>query len=149
MRLIIMRHAEAAPGFPDEQRQLTAYGLSTLAKAPLELRAELQSVDQVFISPYLRTRQTFDRLETGLEPQVSAVLVPESNPEAVCALLQTLPDQSTVFLVTHMPLVGWLSGYLQEGAGSYGSGFAPAQVEVLEMEYPAAGMATRATGFNL
>ena len=149
MRLIIMRHAEAGPGMPDETRQLTAYGLSTLANAPLELRAELQQVTQVFVSPYLRTRQTFERLETGLEFQTSPVLVPESNPEQVCALLQTLPEASTVFLVTHMPLVGWLSGYLQEGAGSYGSNFAPAQVEVLEMDYPAAGLATKVAGFNL
>ncbi|HSG02521.1 MAG TPA: phosphohistidine phosphatase SixA [Marinobacterium sp.] len=149
MRLILMRHAEAAAGFPDEQRQLTAYGLSTLANAPADLRRELMAVDQVFISPYLRTRQTFERLQTGLEYQINTVLVPESNPERVCELLQTIPEQSTLLLVTHMPLVGWLSGYLQEGAGSYGSSFAPAEVEILEMDYPAAGMATRVGGFSL
>lgn len=149
MRLIIMRHAEAAPGFVDEQRQLTAYGLSSLANAPLQLRAELQQVDQVFISPYLRTRQTFERLETGLSSKVSESLTPDSDPEQVCALLQTLPLESTVFLVTHMPLVGWLSGYLQEGHLTLGSRFYPAQVEVLEMDVPAAGLAKRVAGYEL
>ncbi len=149
MRLIIMRHAEAAPGFPDEQRQLTAYGLSSLSSAPLQLRAELQQVDQVFVSPYRRTRQTFDRLETGLSFKVSESLTPDSDPEQVCALLQTLPLDSTVFLVTHMPLVGWLSGYLQEGPATLGSSFHPAQVEVLEMDVPAAGLAKRVAGYEL
>lgn len=149
MRLILMRHAEAAPGFPDEQRQLTAYGLRTLANAPVQLRVELEQVDHVFISPYLRTRQTFDRLETGLSFQISKWLTPHSNPEQVCAFLQTLPLESRVFLVTHMPLVGWLSGYLQQGPSAYGSGFAPAQVEVLTLEYPAAGMATKVSDFYL
>lgn len=149
MRLIIMRHAEAAPGYPDEQRQLTAYGLSTLANAPLQLRAELQQVDHVFVSPYLRTRQTFDRLQTGLTFQISESLTPDSNPEQVCALLQTLPLESTVLLVTHMPLVGWLSGYLQDGPQTYGSSFYPAEVEVLEMDVPAAGLAKRVDGFRL
>jgi len=149
MRLILMRHAEAAPGSPDRQRQLTACGLSTLAAAPLALRAELQQVDTAFISPYLRTRQTFDRLETGLQPIISELLTPESDPLSVCGLLQTLPSESTVFLVTHMPLVGWLSGYLTEGPSAYGSSFSPAQVEILEMDYPAAGLATSVGGFVL
>ena len=149
MRLIIMRHAEAAPGFPDEQRQLTAYGLNSLANAPLQLRAELQQVDYVFVSPYLRTRQTFERLETGQSFKVSESLTPDSDPEQVCALLQTLPLESTVFLVTHMPLVGWLSGFLQEGPLTLGSSFYPAQVEVLEMDVPAAGLAKRVAGYEL
>ena len=149
MRLIIMRHAEAAPGFPDEQRQLTAYGLSSLANAPLQLRAELQQVEHVFVSPYLRTRQTFDRLETGLSFKISESLTPDSDPEQVCTLLHTLPLESTVFLVTHMPLVGWLSSYLQEGPQTLGSSFYPAQVEVLEMDVPAAGLAKRVAGYEL
>jgi len=149
MRLILMRHAEAAPGYPDMQRQLTPYGLSTLADLPLALRAELQQVDRAYISPYLRTRQTFERLETGLESTLSDALVPESNPAEVCKLLQTLPESTTVLLVTHMPLVGWLSGYLQAGAGSPGFSFMPAQVEVLELDYPAAGLASRVGGFDL
>ena len=149
MRLIIMRHAEAAPGFPDVQRQLTAYGLRTLGNAPLQLRAELQQVDHVFVSPYLRTRQTFERLETGLSFQLSERLTPDSEPEQVCELLQTLPLDCTVFLVTHMPLVGWLSGYLQEGPLTLGSSFYPAQVEILEMDVPAAGLAKRVAGYEL
>lgn len=149
MRLLLMRHAEAAPGYPDEQRQLTAFGLSTLANAPLALRAELQQVDRVFVSPYRRTRQTFERLETGIEYTLSEALTPDSTPSKVCALLQALPLDSTVLLVTHMPLVGWLSGYLQEGANSVGYGFSPAQVELLEMDVPAAGLAQRVAGFQL
>jgi len=149
MRLIIMRHAEAGPGFPDVQRQLTAYGLSTLANAPLQLRAELQQVDYVFVSPYLRTRQTFEQLETGLSFQISESLTPDSEPEQVCELLQSLPADSTVFLVTHMPLVGWLSGYLQQGPLALGSSFYPAQVEILEMDVPASGLAKRVAGYEL
>lgn len=149
MRLILMRHAEAAPGFPDFKRQLTAYGLASLSAVPKALRVELQQVDQAFVSPYIRTQQTFDRLELDVEPIPSDRLIPESTPDQVCALLQTLPLDSTLLLVTHMPLVGWLSGYLTEGAGHYGQGFMPAQIEVLEMDYPAAAMAKSVANYGL
>ena len=149
MRLILMRHAEAAPGHPDFKRQLTAFGLRSIAARPNSLKVELQSVDQAFVSPYLRTAQTFERLDLDISPIVSDLLVPESTPDRVCALLQNVPLDSTLLLVTHMPLVGWLSGYLTEGPGSYGKRFMPAQVEVLEMEYPAAGMAHLVANFAL
>lgn len=149
MRLLLMRHAEAAPGYPDMQRQLTPFGLQSLSELPKSLAVELDQLDRLFVSPYLRTRQTLEKLIPGSNYQLSDTLVPESSPEQVCELLQRLPEHSRVLLVTHMPLVGWLSAFLQEGKAAYPRGFMPAEIEVLDLEYPAAGLGRQLASFTL
>ncbi len=138
-----MRHAEAAPGYPDQQRVLTARGLNSLSQMPEALALSLADVEHILVSPYLRTRQTIEQLLPGRTYQLSDALVPESSPQAVAQQLAQLPDDAQVLLVTHMPLVGALSVWLKEGASGYPESFITAQVEELVTDFPAAGLATQ------
>jgi phosphohistidine phosphatase len=140
MRFLLMRHAEAAPGFPDESRQLTPYGEASLRNCPEGLQPYLDEVTHIFVSPFQRTQQTLAILLPNQKGTLLDLITPEGNPEAVFNYLQSLPDQSTVLLVTHMPLVGRLYSSLVEGESRFGIGFMPAQLEVIDCELPAAGL---------
>ena len=56
MRLFVVRHAEAAPGEPDERRPLTDAGRAT-ARALGDRLGDL-GIDAVVTSPLLRARET-------------------------------------------------------------------------------------------
>lgn len=149
MQLFLMRHAEAAPGFPDEKRQLTASGLASLSQMPQFLSEALAEVEYIFVSPYVRTRQTIENLLPGREYQVTEHLIPDASIELVAELLQSLSPTAKVLLVTHMPLVGQLSGWLKSGALGYDEPFLTAQVEQLAIDYPSAGLATHEAFYYL
>jgi len=138
--MLLMRHAEAAPGFPDESRRLTPYGEASLQHRPEGLKPFLDAVTHIFVSPYLRTQQTLANLVPNRECVTLELITPEGEPQAVLDYLQTLPEESSVLLVTHMPLVGRLFSLLVEGDNRFGVGFMPAQLEVIDCEFPAAGL---------
>lgn len=140
MRILLMRHAEAAPGFPDESRQLTPYGEASLRNCPEGLQPYLDEVTHIFVSPYQRTQQTLSILLPSQKGTLLDLITPEGDPETVLNYLQLLPDESTVLLVTHMPLVGRLYSSLVEGESRFGIGFMPAQLEVIDCDLPAAGL---------
>lgn len=149
MQLFLMRHAEANPGFPDEKRQLSASGLASLSQMPQSLSEALADVEHIFVSPYVRTRQTIENLLPGREYQVTERLTPEASVELVAQLLQALSPTAKVLLVTHMPLLGKLSRWLKSGARGRDEPFMTAQVEQLELDYPSAGLATHAAFYYL
>ena len=60
MRLVLVRHAEAAPGEPDELRALTSEGREQARVLAAELARERP--DAVLTSPLLRARQTADAI---------------------------------------------------------------------------------------
>jgi len=60
MRLILVRHAEAAPGDPDELRPLTAAGQD--AARALGERLAGERIDVILTSPLLRARQTAEAI---------------------------------------------------------------------------------------
>jgi phosphohistidine phosphatase len=140
MRILLMRHAEAAPGFPDESRRLTPYGETSLQNRPEGLQPFLDELTHIFVSPYQRTQQTLANLLPNREALLLDLITPEGEPEAVFNYLQSLPDESRVLLVTHMPLVGRLFSSLVEGESRFGVGFMPAQIEVVDCDLPAAGL---------
>ena len=140
MRILLMRHAEAAPGFPDESRRLTQYGETSLQNRPEGLQPFLDEVTHIFVSPYQRTQQTLANILPNRKGLLLDLITPEGEPEAVFDYLQSLPDKSTVLLVTHMPLVGRLFSSLVEGESRFGVGFMPAQLEVIDCDLPAKGL---------
>jgi phosphohistidine phosphatase SixA len=140
MRILLMRHAEAAPGIPDESRRLTPYGEASLRNRPAGLQLFLDDVTHIFVSPYQRTQQTLNNLLPVRDSVTLELITPEGEPGAVLDFLQTLPDESSVLLVTHMPLVGRLFSLLVEGSSRFGVGFVPAQLEVIDCDLPAAGL---------
>ncbi|MEW9798121.1 phosphohistidine phosphatase SixA [Alteromonas sp. CYL-A6] len=121
--LYIMRHGEAeAPRFDDRSRQLTAAGREQVTHAAQWLKqhfCESARIDLALVSPYRRTRQTFDSLSLDIQFDKMEVLediTPDGDPNHVSDYLQALlsthqtrkrPIQQ-VILVSHMPLVSYL-----------------------------------------
>lgn len=98
MRLILVRHAEAAPGDPDELRPLTAAGHE--AARALGERLAGANVDIILTSPLLRARETGADLGFG-EPEPLEELSPGATAEDLKAA--TAGRGETVVVVGHQP----------------------------------------------
>jgi phosphohistidine phosphatase len=111
VRLILVRHAEAAPGEPDELRRLTARG----REQARELAERLPRPDAVLTSPLLRARQTATLLARphGLEAEPDERLAPGASDEDVRAAVEGRGE--TVVVVGHQPDCGIVASRL--GAG--------------------------------
>ena len=140
MKLIIMRHGQASwSAGSDSKRPLTDHGRKEV-QATANLLLPDWSVDCVLASPYLRAQQTGKIVADILHCKMDILedITPDGHPPAV---IKHLPEDGTVLLASHMPLVGRLTGLLCEGTMSSGISFPTASAVVLEMDVPAAGMA--------
>jgi phosphohistidine phosphatase len=124
MRLVIVRHAEAAAGHPDELRPLTSLGREQARRLGERLRADGLAPDAVLCSPLLRARETATALGLG-EPEVDERLAPGATPDDVRAAADG--RGATVVVVGHQPDCG-------RAAATLGSGDEP--------HFPPAGHAT-------
>ena len=79
MRVLIVRHAEAAAGTPDELRPLTPEGRKHARAVGMLLREQGFAADAVVSSPLLRARETAQALGLG-EPEVDERLAPGATP---------------------------------------------------------------------
>jgi phosphohistidine phosphatase len=103
MRLLIVRHAKAEPGSPDELRRLTAAGREQARALGGRLRAEGFVPDAVVSSPLVRARETAEALGLG-EPLIDEVLAPGAAPEDVRDAARSRGE--TVIVVGHQPDCG-------------------------------------------
>ena len=103
MRLLIVRHAEAAPGNPDELRPLTPGGRAQARALGDRLREQGLEPDAVVSSPLLRARETANALGLG-EPAVDERLAPGASPDDVRDA--ALGRGETVLVVGHQPDCG-------------------------------------------
>jgi phosphohistidine phosphatase len=103
MRLLIVRHAEAAPGDPDDLRTLTAAGRDQARALGERLRQEGFAADAVLSSPLLRARETAAALGLG-EPEVDERLAPGATPADVRDVASGRGE--TVVVVGHQPDCG-------------------------------------------
>lgn len=149
MKLFIMRHGEAAPqqasgvlggnhGGSDATRELTANGQHEVLRSAQWLQTHYPKIDLAIHSPLVRARQTMDLVaqEVAIEVrEVSPEITPSSDAEtfasALLARLQLEPAE-TVLLVSHMPFVSHLVGYLDNKV--QGPIFPTAGIAVLEIE---------------
>ncbi len=101
MLVILVRHAKAAPGQPDELRPLTTSGLE--AARLLGLLLAERNPDAVVSSPLLRARETAEALASaaGLEARVSEGLAPGATASTLRAAVDGLGE--TVIAVGHQP----------------------------------------------
>src|SRR4051812_33596979 len=100
MRLVLVRHAEAAPGDPDELRALTPAGHEQARELGDRLRADGIEPDAVLSSPLLRARETAVALGFG-EPQAVDELAPGATAESVKAAIADRGE--TIVVVGHQP----------------------------------------------
>ena len=113
MRLLIVRHAEAAPGKPDALRPLTPEGREQARALGERLRARNLLPDAVLTSPLLRARETAEALELGT-PEVDERLAPGATAEDVRAV--AAGRGGTVLVVGHQPDCGRVASVLTGGA---------------------------------
>jgi phosphohistidine phosphatase len=103
MRLVIVRHAEAGSGDPDELRALTPAGREQARALGEKLRAEGLRPDAVVSSPLLRARETAAALALG-EAHVDDRLAPGATPADVRDAAAGRGE--TVVVVGHQPDCG-------------------------------------------
>jgi len=103
MRILIVRHAEAAPGDPDELRPLTPEGREHARELGRRLRDAGFAPDAVVTSPLLRARETAAALALG-DPTVDERLAPGASPDDMRDVATGRGD--TVVLVGHQPDCG-------------------------------------------
>jgi phosphohistidine phosphatase len=127
MRLVLVRHAEAAPGSPDELRTLTAKGLEQARQLGERLRSAGIEADVVLTSPLLRARETGAALGFGA-PEAHEALAPGATDEDVREAVAGRGD--IVVVVGHQPDCGRIAAALGEGVEPE---FPPAGAVVLDL----------------
>ena len=103
MRVLIVRHAEAASGSPDELRPLTPAGREHARSVGARLRDEGFAADAVVSSPLLRARETAEALGLGA-PEIDERLAPGATPFDVRDAAAGRGE--TVVVVGHQPDCG-------------------------------------------
>jgi phosphohistidine phosphatase len=127
MKLVLIRHAEAAPGSPDELRALTPEGHEQARRLGDRLRADGIEPDAVLSSPLLRARETAIDLGFG-PPEPHDELLPGATADDVRAVLAGRGE--TVVVVGHQPDCGEIAAALTGGPEP---AFPAAGVHVLEL----------------
>lgn len=127
MRLVLIRHAEAAPGEPDELRVLTPGGREQARRLGERLRADGLVPDALLSSPLLRARETAAELGFG-DPEASDALAPGATADGVRTAAAGRGE--TVFVVGHQPDCSRIAAAL---AGGPEPAFPPAGMQVLEL----------------
>ncbi|TVP48841.1 MAG: phosphohistidine phosphatase SixA [Halomonas sp.] len=146
--VLLMRHGEAAPGYPDTARRLTARGEQEAEKMASWLSGRVAegelAMPRLYVSPYARAQQTAQHLcdALGISLETLDFITPDDSPGAVSDWLLEQPEGDTpIMLVSHMPLVGDLAGLLVEGSPEQGIGFPTAAIAEFEADVWAAGCA--------
>jgi phosphohistidine phosphatase len=109
---VIVRHAEAAPGSPDELRPLTSTGREHARSLGLELREQGVEPDAIVSSPLLRARETAAALGLGT-PEVDERLAPGASPDDIRDA--ALGRGETIVIVAHQPDCGQAAAALTGG----------------------------------
>jgi phosphohistidine phosphatase len=101
VRLILVRHAKAASGEPDELRPLTPEGREAAQALGVELGA--LAPDAVISSPLLRARETAEPISAaaGVEPEIDKRLSPGASLSNIRAIVHGRGE--TVIVVGHQP----------------------------------------------
>ncbi len=115
MRLFVVRHAEAAPGEPDDLRALTAHGTRQARELGRRFVRKAIKPDAVISSPLLRARQTAEAIASavGVEPEHDDRLAPGATSEDVRTVVAGRGE--TVVIVGHQPDCGQIVAAIEGG----------------------------------
>jgi phosphohistidine phosphatase len=116
VRLLLIRHAEAVPGEPDELRPLSAGGRAAAREIGRRLAEEGLRPDAVLTSPLLRARETGDAIGAALGCASEPVdaLGPGATADDVRNAVGGRGE--TVIAVGHQPDCGRIAAALGDGA---------------------------------
>ena len=120
MRIIVMRHGDAVLGADDDAaRALTERGRQQSLAMSQWLVPQVAKIERVVVSPYLRAQQTWQTISSVLpcaEVEILDDLVPHGHADHVGDYLRALESEvSTLLVVSHLPLVGYLVAELCPG----------------------------------
>lgn len=115
MRLILIRHADADPGKPDELRRLNAAGREQARALGERLAAGGVEADALLTSPLLRARETGEAIgvELRCDSEPNDALAPGATAEAVRNTVEGRGE--TVIVVGHQPDCGRIAAELGDG----------------------------------
>ena len=115
MRLLLIRHAEAAPGEPDEGRRLTPEGRAQAAALGERLAAAGVRPDAVLTSPLLRARETGEAVAQalGCSSEPTEALAPGATADDVRAAVEGRGEK--IVVVGHQPDCGRIAAELGDG----------------------------------
>ncbi len=130
MQLFLVRHADDAPGDPDELRRLTPEGRDQARALGERLAAQGIRPDALLTSPLLRARETGAAIagELGCESEPSDWLAPGATATEVRAAVAGRGE--TVIVVGHQPDCGRIAAELGDGVEP---SFPPAGVAELRL----------------
>ena len=109
MRVYLVRHAEAEPGQPDEQRRLTTLGRCQAHELGERFARDRIGATAVVSSPLVRARQTAEAIASalGLDAETDERLAPGASGDSLRALAA---DHDTTFVaVGHQPDCGQIA----------------------------------------
>jgi len=117
VRVTLIRHAEAGDDAPrDESRALTVRGRTDARRLGRALARRGVRFTLMITSPLVRAVQTAEIVaaEVGYRGRMSAddALEPEAAASEVVALLARLPDEKSVALVAHEPILSAVAAAL-------------------------------------
>jgi phosphohistidine phosphatase len=126
LRLLLIRHAEAAPGEPDDLRRLTAAG----REAARALGERIGRADAVLTSPLLRARETGELVArgAGCTTEPDERLAPGADAEGVRDAVAGRGE--VVAVVAHQPDCSRIAAEL---TGGEEPSFAPAAMLEIEL----------------
>lgn len=110
MKLLLVRHAEAIGGYPDNLRQLSEQGRFDLNELSNKLKPIFNRPDYIFASPFLRTKMSAEILSASLgniEVLIDKSLKPFAEVWEAIELIKSLAADS-IIMVGHMPFVSEL-----------------------------------------
>lgn len=141
MKLYILRHGQAeATQTSDFDRRLTSEGVADVQALAAKLKTEKVVINKAFVSPYVRTQQTYRSLKNhagfSLDAKPLDMLTPEGAVADIFKLLSSFKDDDVVVLVTHQPIISKLVACLVEGTvkQAYQFPMNPASLAEIDME---------------
>lgn len=119
MELILWRHAEAADGISDHNRELTSKGRHQAKQMAVFLDSRLPSHTRILVSPAIRAQQTASALTKKFitEPTIS----PGATPQDVLDVADWPHAEGATLLVGHQPWLGEVAALLMTGRTAYWS----------------------------
>jgi phosphohistidine phosphatase len=137
MRLLVIRHAHAAPqqpGVPDAERPLTSDGARRFRAAAHGI-ATLVTPDVLVASPLRRAQETAAiaaAIWGGIQPATEAALA-SGSVEAILTALEHHPPAATVAVIGHEPSVSALVAELVGARSTEALAFEPGAAALLEL----------------